>query len=121
MCCRFAGRGKACKLLVLDALQQVGARRSPNRMGLKVIGQRVGIDEHRLAGHEVGEGHGSSGGGGKSSSESVAKRSASSALPFQPQRPYVSRTQLVFGAMVICTRSCSFKGNGWAGLSTPFS
>ena len=35
------GGGKACKLLVLDALQQVGARRSPNRMGLKVIGQRA--------------------------------------------------------------------------------
>jgi hypothetical protein len=81
-------RGReANKLLLLDPPQQVGAGRAPSRMGLKVIGEGVGIDEHGLSGGEIGEGHGSSGGGGKSSSGSVANRSASSALPFQPQMP----------------------------------
>src|SRR5207247_463733 len=75
------GGGEAGKLLVLNSLQQVAARRSPDGMGLKVMGKRVGIDEDGISRNEIGEGHGSSAGGGKSSSGSVAKRSASSALP----------------------------------------
>src|SRR5262245_50388098 len=115
------GGGEAKEFLVLDPPQQVGAGGAPDRMGLEVGGQCVGIDEHHIPGQKVGEGHGPSGGGGKSSSGSLAKRSASSALPFQPQMPAVCSTQLVFGWMVSRTFSCSLSGNGCSNLSMPFS
>ena len=42
------GGGEARKLPILDPLQQVAARRSPDGVGLEVIGQRIGIDEHDI-------------------------------------------------------------------------
>src|SRR5262245_11279768 len=111
------GGREACQLLVLDPLHQVRTGRPDGRMRLEVLDARVGIEEHGGAGRQVGKGHGTSG-GGKSSSGSVAKRSASSALPVQPISPAVWRARLSRDSIVIRTVSCSFSGSGWAGRST---
>lgn len=65
--------------------------------------------------------HGSSGGGGKSSSGSIAKKSASSTEPEKLMIPAVALTQPALGAIVICTRSRSGRGNACTGFKTPFS
>ncbi len=61
---QHVGGGEAGQLPVFDPLQQPAARRPPDGMRLEVVSERIGIDEDGISGHEVGEGHGSSGGGG---------------------------------------------------------
>jgi len=72
-------------------------RYDPSSATAEVIAQRIGVDEDRITSRQVSKNHGASGGGGKSRSGSLANRSASSALPFQPQMPWVAWTQLPAG------------------------
>ena len=67
---------------------------------------------------EVGEDHACSCG---SNSTSSAKRRSVSWSPVHLIIPAVSWTHVLGVCTVTWTRSCSFSGSGWLGLSTPFS
>src|SRR5262245_40215839 len=87
-------------------------------MRLEMVDEDAGIQEHVGAGGHVGIGHACSCG---SSSGLIATKSASSWLPVQPIKPAVCRTRLTAVFTVTQTFSCSWRGSGLAGLSTPFS
>ncbi len=57
-------RGVAEEVPILDPLQEPGAGRPPGGVGPEVVDERVRVEEDRLPGQQVREGHGSSRGGG---------------------------------------------------------
>src|SRR5262245_22586525 len=57
-------RSAPVKFLVLDSLEQTGARSSPRWVRLEMISENIGIHKNRVAGKQVVDAHGASGGGG---------------------------------------------------------
>jgi uncharacterized membrane protein len=113
-------RREARQFLVFNPLQELRARRAELRMGLEVINERIGVQEDSFARGNTGKDH-CGVGSGKSSSGSIANRSASSASPVQPISPAVCRARLESARTVIRTLSCSANGSGSAGFRTPSS
>jgi hypothetical protein len=112
-------RGREARyLLILDALEQLAAKRAIQRIRDEVVNEWVGIQKNRLPSNKVGEGHACSCG---SNSTSSAKRRSVSWSLVHWIIPAVSVTQLFAVCTVTWTRACSLSGSGWTGLSTPFS
>ena len=110
-------RSQAGQLLLLDVFQQLGAGRPVRGLIREVVNERVGIEKA-----------GGAGGSPRRSwrlqeTELVILGDAAEGLGIarpleQPGRPF---RQVSSGSIVRRTLSCSFNGNGRAGLRTPFS
>jgi tetratricopeptide (TPR) repeat protein len=111
-------RSETDKILALDALHEVGTGGAKLGIGGEMIQKRVLIQEYGGPSQQVREDHGPSKG---SSSGAMMKRSSSAGSPVQRNRPAVCLALLRVVCTVMVTFSCSWSGNGWTGLRTPFS
>src|SRR5947209_19799825 len=112
-------RGReALDLLSLDPFNQGSAGSAVPGMVGEVVIERVGIHKDGVARRKVREGHGDS---RIPNSGSRTIRSNVSASPAQGTIPAVCLAKLMAGSKVTRTFSCSIRGSGWAGLSTPSS
>src|SRR5216683_178218 len=101
-------------------IQQLGTGRCEDRVKTEMINERVGIHKNGYVLRDVGKRH------YKSSMESRAIRSINSgSLPAMSPAVAQTRSTAVWISHGVCkvtrTWSCSLRGKGWVGLSTPFS
>lgn len=115
---QHVSRRETADLLQLDALDQLRTSRPILGIAREMIDQHVGIEEDRLACRDVGEVHGDS---KMPNSGAVAMRRRISGSPVHISIPAVRSAQVSSESTVRRTVSCSLNGNGWLGLSTPFS
>src|SRR5713226_5318962 len=110
--------GEALDFLVLDPFQQRRAGSAVFGVVGEVVNERVGVHEDRIPCLQISEGHGDS---KIPNSGSPTMRSSVSTSPVHGIIPAVCLARLMVGRIVTMTFSCSRRGSGSLGLSTPFS
>src|SRR5438105_1092743 len=106
--------------LASDVVQELGTGRCEDRMKTEMINKGIGVHKNGHVLRDVGKRH------YKSSIGSRATRSISSRslLAMSPAVAHTRSTAVWISAgvcRVTRTWSCSLRGTGWVGLSTPFS